>query len=180
MGLHLSFYFQIFQFLYQFFRELFCPHQLQLVSASPSCSMVYFVLYQDLVTYITFRVFFVFFILFCVLPGSLFALLLLTWNNRLAKIRWSVCISKSQKLYASYSPGQIPICAHTTSSYKSCLVLFSFCANFPYLFIMWLIVSFLSTHNLHLLFWSVFGIKHISSLLDGIKHISVLNIFRFY
>ena len=40
---------------------------------------------------------------------------------------------------------------------QSCLVLYSFCANLLYL-LMWLIVSSLSTHNLHLLFCCVVSI----------------------
>ena len=41
---------------------------------------------------------------------------------------------------------------------QSCLVLYSFCANLLHSLIMWLIVSSLSLHNLHLLFCCVFSI----------------------
>ena len=41
---------------------------------------------------------------------------------------------------------------------QSCLVLYSFCANLLHLLIMWLIVSSLSPHNLHLLFCCVLSI----------------------
>ena len=46
----------------------------------------------------------------------------------------------------------------TTLPTQSCLVLYSFCASLLYSFIMWLIVSSLSPHNLHLLFWCVLSI----------------------
>ena len=41
---------------------------------------------------------------------------------------------------------------------QSCLVLYSFCSNLLHLVIMWLIVSSLSPHNLHLLFCYVLSI----------------------
>ena len=40
---------------------------------------------------------------------------------------------------------------------QSCLALYSFCANLPHSLIMWLIVSSLSPHSLHLLFCCVFS-----------------------
>ena len=75
----------------------------------------------------------------------------------------------------SHSPGQILGCANTICSYgqisiflhnfqwitlltQSCLVLYSFCANLLHLLTMWLIVSSLSSHNLHLLFCCVLSI----------------------
>ena len=41
---------------------------------------------------------------------------------------------------------------------QSCLVLYSFCVNLLHSLIMWLMVSSLSLHNLHLLFWCVLSI----------------------
>ena len=41
---------------------------------------------------------------------------------------------------------------------QSCLVLYSFCANLLHSLIMWLMVSFRSLHNLHLLFCCVLSI----------------------
>ena len=45
-----------------------------------------------------------------------------------------------------------------TSPTQPCLVLYSFCANLLHSLIMWLIVSSLLPHNLHLLFGNVFSI----------------------
>ena len=46
---------------------------------------------------------------------------------------------------------------------QSCLVLYPFCANLPYSLIMWLIVSSLSPHNLHLQLLSLsFGVFQIN------------------
>ena len=90
-------------------------------------------------------------------------------SGRLAGIRWSVCISKSQRsLCVSFSRTYSGLCIYhlfVWSNFKflhnsqwitlptqSCLVLYSFCANLLHTLIMWLIVSYLSPHNLHLLF----------------------------
>ena len=65
----------------------------------------------------------------------------------------------SREVCGSHSAGQIPGCAYTTLasqwitfSTQSCLVLYSFCINLQHSLIIWLIISCLSTHNLHLLF----------------------------
>ena len=75
----------------------------------------------------------------------------------------------SRGVCASHSPGQQLSCAYTICSNgqisisfkipsgslcqnQSYLVLYSFCANLLHSFIMWVIVSFLSPHSLHLLF----------------------------
>ena len=41
---------------------------------------------------------------------------------------------------------------------QSCLLSYSFCANLLHSLIMWLMVSFLSSHNLHLLFCCILSI----------------------
>ena len=72
----------------------------------------------------------------------------------------------------SDSPGRILGCAYTicfwsnllhnsqgtTFSTQSYLLLYSFCTNLLHLLIIWLISSFLSLHNLHLLFCCVLSI----------------------
>ena len=106
----------------------------------------------------------------------LFFLLLITIRSGLlAEIRWSVCISKSQKsLFVPFSRTGAGLCIYhlfvwwnlnflrispwITFTTQSCLVLYSFCANLQYSLMMWLIVSFLSPHNLHLLFCFVLSI----------------------
>ena len=110
---------------------------------------------------------------------SLFLLLLLLLiiirSGRLAEIRWSVCISKSQRsLCVSFFRTDSGLCVYHSflfSSFtflhisyritvptKSCLVLYSFCANLLHSLIIWLMVSSLSRHNLHLLFCCVLSI----------------------
>ena len=90
---------------------LFRTHQLQLVSPSLSCSIVFSVLYQGLGIYLSFR--FLWFLL-CGLPerqNQLFGrfsfflfLLTITRSDHLAEIGWSVYISKSQRsLCVSFS-----------------------------------------------------------------------------
>ena len=69
----------------------------------------------------------------------------------------------------SHSPGQILGCAYDhlfvwsnflwiTLPTQLCLVLYSFCASLLHSFIIWQMVSFLSPHNLHLLFYYVLSI----------------------
>ena len=91
----------------------------------------------------------------------------------LAEISWSVCMSKSHRSLCGsfYRTGArlciyylfdwsnlnfLHICQWITLPTQSCLVLYSFCANL--LLIMWLMVSSLSPHNLHLLFCCVLSI----------------------
>ena len=100
--------------------------------------------------------------------GSLF-LLTLTRFGRLAEIRWSVCISKSERsLRVSFFRTDSGLCLYhlivwsnlnflhnsqwITFLTQSCLVLYSFCVNLLHSLIIWLIVSALSPHNLHSLF----------------------------
>ena len=78
---------------------LYRAYQLQLLSLSLSCSIVFFlVLKKGLGSFLSFRFLSV---LLCDLPiwqtplFGWFSFLTLTMPGRLAKIRWSVCISKS-------------------------------------------------------------------------------------
>ena len=103
-----------------------------------------------------------------------FLLLIITRFGLLVEIRWSICISKSQRVCVSPSPGQILGCAYyffawsnfaflhnsqwITLPTPSCQVLYSFCDNLLHSLIMWLIVSSLSLHNLYLLFCCVLSI----------------------
>ena len=90
-------------------------------------------------------------------------------SGRLDKIRWSACISKSQKsLCVSFSRFDARVCIYHSFLWsnfnflhnsqlinlliQSCLVLYSFCANLLHSLIMRLTISSLSPHNLHLLF----------------------------
>ena len=95
-------------------------------------------------------------------------LLIIIWSGRLAEIRWSVCISKFQRrLCASFFRTGSGLCIYhlfvrsyfsflhnsqwITLPTESCLDLYSFCVNLQHLLIMWLIISSISPHNLHLL-----------------------------
>ena len=102
--------------------------------------------------------------------------LTISWSGRLVEIRWSVCISKSQRiLCVSFSRADFGLCVYylilwSSSNFlhnyqwitfhtQSCLVFNSFCANVLYSLIKWLIVSSLSPHYL-LLFCYVLSIPH--------------------
>ena len=104
-----------------------------------------------------------------------FFLFLIITSDRLAKIRWSVCMFKSHwSLCISFSRTTAVLCIFhlfiwsnfnflhisqwITLPTQSCLVLYSFCANLLHSLIMWLIVSSLSPHNLHLLFSCILSI----------------------
>ena len=108
---------------------------------------------------------------------SLFLLLLIILRfGHLAEIWWSVCISKSQEggLYVSVSREDSGLWIDhlfvwlnfnflhnsqwNTLPTELCLILYSFFANLLHSIIMWLIVSSLSQHNLHLLFCWVLSI----------------------
>ena len=96
-------------------------------------------------------------------------------SGLLAEIRWSVCMSKSHwSLHVSFSRTDarlwiyhlfvwshlnfLHISQWITLPTQSCLVLYSFCANLLHSLIMWLMVSSLSPHSLHLLFCCVLSI----------------------
>ena len=98
-----------------------------------------------------------------------FFLLIITSSSRLTEIRWCVCISKSQRVLCTSFQGGfwvvhlLCVCIvnvnflhnsqSITSPTQSGLVLNCLRANLLYLLIMWLIVSSLPLHNLHLLFY---------------------------
>ena len=90
-------------------------------------------------------------------------------------IRWSVCMLKSHRsLCESFSRTDAGLCIYhlfvwsnwnflhisqwITLPTQSYLALYSFCANLLHSLIMWLIVSSLSPHSLHLLFCCVLSI----------------------
>ena len=100
-------------------------------------------------------------------------LLIILRTGLLVEIRWSVCMSKSHRsLCVSFSRTGAGLCIYhlfvwsnlnfllisqwITLSTQS--VLYSFCANLLLSFIMWLMVSSLSPHCLHLLFCCVLSI----------------------
>ena len=105
----------------------------------------------------------------------LFLLLIIMRSGLLARIRWSVCMLKSHRsLCESFSWTGSGLCIYhlfvwsnsnflyisqwITSPAQSCLALYSFCANLLHSLLMWLIVSSLSPHSLHLLFCCVLSI----------------------
>ena len=105
----------------------------------------------------------------------LFFLLIIMRSGLLAGIKWSVCMLKSHRsLCESFSSTGTGLCIYylfvwlnwnflhisqwTTLPIQSCLALYSFCANLLHSLIMWLIVSSLSPHSLHLLFCCVLSI----------------------
>ena len=104
--------------------------------------------------------------------NSLFLLLLIIIRSSLlAEIRWSVFMSKSHKSLCVFSRTVAVLCIYHLLIWsnlnflhisqwiplptQSCLVLYSFWANLLHSLIMWLMVSSLSPHSLHLLFCCV-------------------------
>ena len=104
-----------------------------------------------------------------------FFLLIIMRSGLLAGIRGPVCILKYHRsLCESFSRTIAGLCIYhlfvwsnwnflhifqwITLPTQSCLALYSFCANLLHSLIMWLIVSSLSPHSLHLLFCYVFSI----------------------
>ena len=95
----------------------------------------------------------------------LFLLLIIMRSGLLAGIRWSVCILKSHRsLCESFSRTGAGLCIYHLFVWsnwnflhisQSCFALYSFCANLLHSLIMWLIVSSLSPHSVHLLFCCV-------------------------
>ena len=105
----------------------------------------------------------------------LFFLLIIIRSGLLAGIWWSVCMLKSNRsLCVSFFRMGAGLCIYhllvwsninflhisqwITLPNQSCLALYSFCANLLHSLIMWLIVSSLSLHSLHLLFCCVLSI----------------------
>ena len=104
-----------------------------------------------------------------------FFLLIIIESGLLVGIRWSVCTLKSHRsLCVSFSRTDAGLCIHhllvwsnlnflhisqwITLPTQSCLAFYSFCANLLHSLIMWLIVSSLSPHSLHLMFCCVLSI----------------------
>ena len=76
--------------------------------------------------------------------SSLFLLIIIR-SGLLAEIWWSVCMSKYHRSLC------VLFSLWITLPTQLCLVLHSFCANLLHSLIMWLIISSLSPHSLHLL-----------------------------
>ena len=109
------------------------------------------------------------------IPRVLSFLSIMRGSGRLAKIRWSVCISKPQRslcvsffrtdsglriyhLFVWFKFNYLHNSQCIILPTQSCLVLYSFCANLLHSLFLWLIVPFLSPHNLHLMFCCVLSI----------------------
>ena len=105
----------------------------------------------------------------------LFFLLIIIRSDLLGEIRWYVCMSKSHRsLCVLFSRTGAGLCIYhlfVWSNFnflhilqwiilptQSCLVLYSFGANSLHTLIMWLMVSPLSPHRLHLLFCCILSI----------------------
>ena len=123
-------------------------------------------------------------VLFCGQPGqqsrlfckfSFFCVWIIIKSGLLPGIRWSVCILKSHKsLCVAFSRTCAGLCIYhllvwsnlnflhisqwITLATQSCLALYSLCANLLHSLIIWMMVSSLSPHNLHLLFCWVLSI----------------------
>ena len=107
--------------------------------------------------------------------NSLFLLLIIIRSCLLTGFRWSVCLLKScRSLCVSFSCAGAELCIYHFLVWsnlnflhisqwiilptQSCLALYSFCDDLLHSLIMWLIVSSLSVHSLHLLFCCVLSI----------------------
>ena len=119
-------------------------------------------------------------LLFCAQPGQqspqfckfFFFFLIVIRSGLLVEIRWSVCMSKSHNVSFSWiitglclyhlfvwsNLNFLHISQWIPLLIQSCLVLYSFCANLLHSLIIWLMVSSLSPHNIHLLFCCVLSI----------------------
>ena len=110
-----------------------------------------------------------------ILQFLFFLLLIIIRSGLLAEIRWSVCMSKSHRslcvffswtcarlcvyhLFVWLNLNFLHISQWITLPTQSCLVLYSFYANLLHSLIVWLIVSSVSLHSLHLLFCCVLSI----------------------
>ena len=82
------------------------------------------------------------------------------------KSHWSLCVTFSRRaaglcIYHLFVWSNLDFLHNSqwvTLPTHSCLFSYSFCANLLHLLIMWLIVSSLSLHNLHLLFCCILSI----------------------
>ena len=120
--------------------------------------------------------YFIFYFIYIILfIHQLFIHFILLSSGLLDGIMWSVCISKPHRILcvsfsrtdsglylyhlARWSNFHVLRSSQWITLYtQSYLVLFSFCASRLHSFIMWLIVSFQSQHNLHLLFFCFLSI----------------------
>ena len=158
-------------------------HQSQLAKSLLSCSTAFSILYQGRGTYPSLHIPSD---LLCGLPGQqsrqfckfslfFFFLLIIIKSGLLAGIWWSICMLKSHRsLCVAFSRTGAGLCIYRllvwlnlnffyisqwiTLPTQSCLALYSFCANLLHSLILWLIVSSLSPHSLHLLFFCVLSI----------------------
>ena len=104
--------------------------------------------------------------------GKFSFLLTITWSDRLVEIKWSVCISKSQRILfislsrtcSGLSIYHLFVWPNLNFLHISQSCLYSFCTNLLQSLIIWLIVSSLSPHNLHLLFCGVLPIFALTKL----------------
>ena len=167
--------------LLSIFWVLFQVQQLQLVSPPPSFSIVFSFLSKS-------RYSFPFSLSFNFTRWSagmsrttirqvlfFFCLLTITRSGRLAEIRWSVYISKSQRSFpVSFFRTDSRVCIYheffrpnfnflhyfqwTNFPTHSCQVSYSFCVNLLHSLIIRFVVSSLSRQNLHLIFCCVLSI----------------------
>ena len=110
-----------------------------------------------------------------ILQILVFLLLIIMQSGLLAWIKWSIWMLKPHRsLCESFSRTGAGLCIYyllvwsnwnflhispwTTLPTQWCLALYSFCANLLQSLIMWLIISSLSPHSLHLLFCCVLSI----------------------
>ena len=154
---------------------MWLTHQSQLAQSLLSCSTAFSILKQGRCTYLAFH-----FPsdLFCGPPGKQsrqfcwFSFFLFFFFFIMMGTRGSVCILKSHRSLceSSFRTGAglciyhlfvwlnwnfLHISQWITLPTQSCLTLYPFCANLLHSLIMWLIVSPLSPHSLHLLFCCV-------------------------
>ena len=139
-------------------------HKLQLVSWSPSCFTAFSALCQGLGICSD----------FCLLSLSLY------WQV-LFFLLIDASISKSQRILGvPFSRTAFDLCIYHLSAWsnfdilhnsqwiifstQSCLLLYSFCINLMHLFILWLIISFLSPHNRYSVAYYKFSSDIIGSL----------------
>ena len=102
-------------------------------------------------------------------------LLTIARSGHLAKFRWCICLLKSQRIFCiSFCKRDSGLCIYHLFIWSNLnflhnsqlsLVLYSFCTNLQHLLIMWLIVSSLSPHNLHLLFCCILSILALTKFL---------------
>ena len=126
----------------------------------------------------------------------LFLLLIIMRSGLLVGIRWSVCMLKSHRsLCESFSRTGAGLCIYhlfvwsnwnflhisqwITLPTQSCLTLYSFCTNLLHSLIMWLIVSSLSLHSLHLLFCCVLSILALIWFVLMTLSCAAIRMFRF-